>query len=128
MTGLNDHAEVFYLVGSELALFEFQVEIKFSHTLQDALHTFFMEGGVRGVDEEIIHIDDEPSFGNHIVEGVVHKSLKSGRGIGEPKEHDGGFKESFVDDEGCFPLVTILDSYVVVPPPNVKLGEDLGIS
>ena len=128
LTRFNDHAKVFDFVGGKLALFEFQVEIKFSHTLQDALRTFFVEGGVGGVDEEIIHIDDEPSFGNHVAEGVIHKSLKSGGGVGKSKEHDGGFEESLMGDEGRFPLVTILDSYVVVPPPNIELSEDLGIS
>ena len=86
-----------------------------------------MEDGVGGVDEKIIHIDDEPSFGNHIAEGVIHKSLKSGGGIGEPKEHDGGFEESFVGDEGCLPLMTVFDLYIVIPPPYVELGEDLGV-
>ena len=87
-----------------------------------------MGGGVGGVDEEIIHVDNEPSFGNHIAEGVVHETLESGGGVGKSKEHHGWFEESFVGDEGCFPLVTILDSYVVVSPPDVKLGEDLGVS
>ena len=31
-------------------------------------------------------------------------------------------------DEGCLPLVTIFDSYVVVSPANIELGEDFGIS
>ena len=128
MSRFNDHAEVFNLVGGELAFLEFQMKIKLSHTLQDTLRTFFMEGGVGGVDEEIIHIDNEPSFGNHVVEGVVHESLKGSRGVGEAEEHHGGFKESFVGDEGCFPLVTIFDPYVVVPPSYVELSEDLGIS
>ena len=39
-----------------------------------------------------IYVDDKPPFGNHIAEGVIHESLKSGGGIGKPKEHDGGFK------------------------------------
>ena len=104
------------------------MKVQFSHTLQDALRTFLMEGGVGGVDEEIIHIDDEPSFGDHVAEGVVHESLKGSGGIGEPEEHHGRFEESFVSDEGCFPLVTVLDSYIVVPPLNVELCEDLGIS
>ena len=30
-------------------------------------------------------------------------------------------------DEGHFPLVSILDMNVVVPPSDVKLGEDLGV-
>ena len=38
-------------------------------------------------DEKVIHIDDEPSFGNHVSEGVIHKSLESGRGIAKSKEH-----------------------------------------
>ena len=46
----------------------------------------------QGVDKEIIHVDDEPSFGNHVTERVIHKSLKSGGGIGESEEHNGGFK------------------------------------
>ena len=87
-----------------------------------------MEGGVGGVDEEVIHIDDEPTFGNHVAERVVHESLKSGRGIGKPKKHDSGFEQSFVGNEGCLPLVAIFDSYIVVSPANVKLGEDFGIS
>ena len=30
-------------------------------------------------------------------------------------------------DEGCFPLVSTLDMNVVVPPSDVKFGEDLGV-
>ena len=128
MTRFNDHSEVFHLVSGKLALFEFQVEVKFGHSLQDAFGVFLMEGGVGGVDEEVIHIDDKPSFGDHIAEGVVHEPLKSGGGIGKPKEHDGRFKESFMGDEGRFPLVTIFNLYVVVSPVNIKLGEHFGIS
>ena len=31
-------------------------------------------------------------------------------------------------NEGCLPLVAVLDSYIVVPPAYVKLGEDLSVS
>ena len=30
-------------------------------------------------------------------------------------------------NEGCLPLISILDANVVVSPSDVKLGEDLGI-
>ena len=86
-----------------------------------------MEGGVRGIDEKIIHVDNEPSLGNHIAEGVVHEMLEGGRGVGESEEHHRGFEESFVGDKGRLPLVTILDSHVVVPPADVELSEDLSI-
>ena len=89
---------------------------------------FLVKGSVRGVDEEIIHVDNEPSFSNHITEGVVHETLEGGGGVGEAEEHHGGFEETFVGDEGCFPLVTVLDSHIVVPPSYVELGKDLGIS
>ena len=87
-----------------------------------------MEGGVGGIDEEIIHIDNEPSFGNHIAEGVVHETLEGGGGVSKSEEHHGWFEKSFMGDEGCFPLVTVFDPYIVVSPSDVKFSEDLSIS
>ena len=127
LAGFHDHAEVFDLVGGELALFELQMKVKFGHALENAFRAFFMEGGVGGVDKKIVHVDDEPSFGNHMAEGVVHEALEGGGGVGESEEHHRGFEKSFVGNEGCLPLVTVLDSYVVVSPPDVELGEDLSI-
>ena len=43
------------------------------------------------------------------------------------EEHDSGFKESFVSDEGGLPLVAVFDVDIVVPPVNIKLGEMSGI-
>ena len=79
---------------------------------------------VGGVDEEVIHVDDKPSFCNHIVKGIIHKVLEGGRGISETKEHYGWLEESFVDDESGFPLMSVLDSDIVVSPLDVKFGED----
>ena len=87
-----------------------------------------MNGGVGGEDEEVIHVDNEPSFGNHIAEGVIHESLECGRGVGETEEHDGGFEEPLMGDEGGFPLVSILDMDIVVSPSYIEFGEDFGIS
>ena len=53
--------------------------------------------------------------------------MKSGGGVGHAEEHDGRFIESSVGDEGGFPLVTFLYLDIVIPPPYVKLGEDLGV-
>ena len=46
-----------------------------------------MEGSVLG-------IDDEPSFSDHITERVIHELLpvEGSGGVGESKEHDGGFE------------------------------------
>ena len=79
------------------------------------------------VDEEVVHVNDEPSFCDHIPERIGHESLKSGGGVGHAKEHDSGFIESPVGNEGGLPLVAIFDPDIVISPPYVKLGEDLGI-
>ena len=79
------------------------------------------------VDAEIVHIDLKPSFSNHISKDVVHKHLECGWGIAEPEEHDCGFKESERSDEHSLPLVHFPNSDVVVPPTDVKFGEQGGI-
>jgi len=88
---------------------------------------FLMDSRVRREDEEVLHVDNKPFFGNHVSEGIIHESLKGGGGVGKSKEHDCGFKEAFVDDESCFPLVAVLDMNIVVSSMNIKFGENLGI-
>ena len=79
------------------------------------------------VDEEVVHVNDELSFCDYIPERIGHKSLKSGGRVGHAKEHDSGFVESLVGNEGGLLLVTIFDLDVVISPSYIKLGEDLGI-
>ena len=87
-----------------------------------------MEGGVGGKDEEVVHIDDKPPFGDHVMERVIHESLEGSGGVSQTKEHNCGFKQPLMGDEGCLPLVTILNSYIVVPPSNIKFGEIFGVA
>ena len=77
------------------------------------------------IDEEVIHVDNKPSFCDHIAEIVVHELLKGSRRVGEAKKHHGWFKKSFMGDESSFPLVSILDVDIVISPANIKLGKDL---
>ena len=74
-------------------------------------------------DEEAIHVDDEPSFGDHVSEGVVHESLERGWRVCESKEHDHWFEEPFMGNKGSLPLMAIFDLDVVITPSDVKLGE-----
>ena len=80
-----------------------------------------MGGRVGRVDEEIIHVDDEPSFCNHVMKGIIHEVLEGGRGISETEEHHGWFEESFMGDESSFPLMSILDSDIIISPLDTKL-------
>ena len=50
--------------------------------------------------------------------------MEGGGGVSETEEHHCRFKESFVGNEGSFPLMPVFDSDIVVSPSNVKLGED----
>ena len=77
------------------------------------------------VDKEVIHVDNEPSFCDHIAKGVIHELLKGGRGIGETEEHYSWFEESFMSDKSSFPLMPVLDLDVVISPLDIKFGEDL---
>ena len=83
-----------------------------------------MGGGVRGVNEQVVHVNDKPSFRNHIAKQIVHKMLKSGWGVSKAKEHYCGFKEPFVGDEGSFPLISIFDLDIIVSPSDIKLSKD----
>ena len=84
-----------------------------------------MGGGVKRVDKEVVHVDNEPSFCDHIMKGVIHELLKDGKGIGKAKEHYGWFEESFMGNESSLPLVPIFDMDIVISPMNVELGENL---
>ena len=99
------------------------MKIKFSHMLEDMTGLVCMGLGVRGGGEEVVHIDDEPSFSDHVSKRVIHEPLKCSWRVAEAKECDHWFEESFVGDEGCFPLVSILDTNIVIPLMNIELSE-----
>ena len=100
------------------------MKVKFNHTLQNLFGLFGMGGCIGGINEEVVHVNDKPSFRDHITKGVIHKALESGRGIGETEEHHSGFKESLMGDEGSFSLMSIFDSDIIVSPSDIEFGED----
>ena len=55
-----------------------------------------------------------------------HECLEGWQGIALPKEHDHGFIEAIGSDEHSLPLVSFLDTNVVVPPSNIHLREVFG--
>ena len=76
---------------------------------------------------QIIHIDLEPSLGDHVSKDMIHEHLKCWRGVAEAKEHYSGFKEAERSDEHCFPLVFLPNANVVIAPSNIKFGEQCGV-
>ena len=48
--------------------------------LKDSLGPGFMFCHVVREDEEAVHVNDEPSFSNHVSEGIRHEMLECGGG------------------------------------------------
>ena len=68
LTRFHDHSEVLNFRNIELAFLKFKVEVKLGHVLKDTVSSFSVGGGVRGGNEEVIHVDDKPSFNDHVSE------------------------------------------------------------
>ena len=111
----NDHPQVLYFRKIEVTFLQFEGEEKFLHALENLEGAKSMYFRVVREDEEIIHVDNEPSFGNHISEGVIHKPLEGGWGVAQSKEHDSWLEEPFMSNEDRLPLVAFFDANIVVP-------------
>ena len=98
LTRFYDHPKVFDFRNIKLTLFKLKVEVKLSHVLENTVSSFSMGLWVRGSNEKVIHVNDEPSFSDHVLEGVVHELLECSWGIAKTKEYNSGFKESIVSD------------------------------
>src|SRR5216684_3342066 len=57
------------------------------------------------------------------MEDSIHHHLKGGWGVCESKEHDCWVEEPFGHKKGCLPLISRFDSYVVIPPSDIKLHK-----
>ena len=64
----------------------------------------------------IIHVNHHIAFINEVFDDVIHHGLEGGQIIGEAKEHDQRFEEALIRSEGSFPLISLLDLYIVVSP------------
>ena len=81
-------------------------------------------GVVRGVDENIIHVNGDVAFVDELTEEVVHHGLEGGGGICEAKEHDHWLKEAAIRFERGLPLVAIAHTDIVVPPTDIQLRKE----
>ena len=80
--------------------------------------------GIRGEDEQVIHVYEESSFCNHVSEEVVYEALESCRGVHQSKKHYHQLEEPSVSGKGSFPQVSVFDAYIIIPPSDIELGEE----
>jgi hypothetical protein len=76
-----------------------------------------------GVDCNVVHVHRKPALGHLLAEYHVYHHLECGRGVGEAKEHHGGFEEALWHKKSSFPLIPWLNLNVVVPLANIKLSK-----
>ena len=123
LTRFHDHSEVLDFRDVKLAFFKFQIEVELSHPLEDMVDLLGVGCWVWRGDEEVIHIDNQLSFSDHVSERVIHESLEYSGGVTQTKEHDCWFEKSFVCDKSHLPLMTIFDVDIVVPLLNIEFSE-----
>ena len=93
-------------------------------SLQDK-SDFVIEVVVRmSANGQVVHVNDKPSLSDVVSEVKVHKCLKRWWGATKSKKHHRWFEQSKRCDEGSLPLITLLDSNVIIPPLYVELGKE----
>ena len=75
----------------------------------------------------VIQVHDNEAVEERL-ENLVHKGAKRGRCIGEAKRHDKELKRSVPGYARCFWLISFGNAHLVVPGPQVKLGEVLRLA
>jgi hypothetical protein len=62
-------------------------------------------------------------LGYLLAKDYVHHHLEGCWQVGETKEHDHRFKEALYGEEGGFPLISIFNANIIVPPTDIEFGE-----
>ena len=78
------------------------------------------------VDENVIEVHTYRPFHDKVPEYVIYHGLEGGWAVREVEEHYQRFKQPLVGLKGTFPLITLMNANIVVPPVNIQLGEVFG--
>src|ERR1700761_9355090 len=75
--------------------------------------------------QDVIQIHHNHSFGDQVIEDVVHHGLECGRAIAQSEEHDQRLEKSVIGLERCLPLVPLFHPDIVKPPTDIQFSEIL---
>ena len=123
----EDKTQVLHREAFERAFLSLEVESMLSEYVQDSGHYRSMMFDDVGIYQDVVHIDCHIALINEVRKDVIHHRLESGWTIGEAEEHDKGFEEASIRLKGGFPLITLLDSHVVISPMYIQLHEVSGL-
>ena len=76
------------------------------------------------MDKNIVHVNRDVSFIDEFPKDEIHHGLEGRWGICKAEEHDHWFEQTAVRFKGCFPLVAIADTYVIVTPSDIQLCKE----
>ena len=80
------------------------------------------------MDQDVIHVTDELSTANEVLEDVIHHGLKCCGGVAQAKKHHSQFIQPAVGGKCSFPFVTFLNPNVIEAPLEVQPSEPLGFA
>src|SRR6266702_242518 len=130
----KDYPQVIHGRRVKETFLRFEVEVVELCHFEDVMNSAMVvvEVGAGG-NANIIHVHPNCRskrfvFEDDIPIDVVHHGLKRRGRVGESKVHDRRFKESVSGFKRCFPLVSLLDAYIVVSPSYIKFGVDVCVT
>jgi len=86
-------------------------------------------------DQDVVQVHYDNPFRYDGSEHIIHHSLEGSRAVGHSEEHYERFEEILVGAEGCLPLISRLDAYVIKAladiqfceiPGSTELGDEFG--
>ena len=100
-------------VNVKLAFFNFGVEIVCVKVVKHLVNVILVLGRIVGEDEYVVRINNHTHI-QHVLEDIVHKSLKGGQSICESIMHDKKLIGSVSCAKGGLPFVSVCDANEIV--------------
>jgi hypothetical protein len=98
----------------------------FTKATQDFFDVLLVFGGILGVDEDVVEVDDDVDV-EKVTEDILHESLESRRGVAEAERHDQHLEEPISGPEGSLPFVAFGNAYQVIGRTKVDLSVNLSL-
>ena len=97
--------------------------LEFSEDLPDNFHVTL--AGIFSVNQDVIEVHDDENIKFYCL-NFIDISLEAGGGVGKIKRHDLILEMVILHSEGCFPLVTLLNSHSMICVCQIQLSKTLG--
>ena len=99
----------------------------FPEAAENLFYLFIVSSFISRINENVIKVNHHANI-QHVREDVIHKTLKSGGGIGQTFGDYHPFKRTVFSPEGCLPFVTFADTDEMVGMTQIYLGIDSGLT